>query len=78
MRKKLVRNINMLKIKMLETRTGSPDGRTVCSYAKDEHYEIPDTLAKVFVEQGWAKPVLEKGRKPRKKDAGAVPENKNQ
>lgn len=68
----------MVRIKMLETRTGSPDGMTVCSYSKGEQYELPDRLAQVFVQEGWGKPVQERGRKPRKKDAGSAPENKKQ
>lgn len=70
----------MVKIKMLETRTGSPDGMTVRSYARGEQYELPDGLAQVFVSEGWGKQVQERGRKPvvRKKNAGAAPENKKQ
>ena len=70
----------MVIIKMLETRTGSPDGVTVCSYAKGEQYELPDGLAQVFVHEGWGKQVQTRGRKQatRKKDAGAAPENKKQ
>ena len=63
---------------MLETRTGSPDGVTVCSYARGEQYELPDGLAQVFVHEGWGKQVQTRGRKRRKKDAGAAPENKKQ
>ncbi len=67
-----------MRIKMLETRTGSPDGMTVCSYARGEQYDVPDSLAEVFVREGWGKPVQERGRKPRRKNSGAAPENKNQ
>lgn len=69
-----------MRIKMLETRTGSPDGVTVRSYAKGEQYDLPDGLAEVFVHEGWGKPVQARGRKQvtRKKDAGAAPENKKQ
>lgn len=68
----------MVKIKMLETRTGSPDGMTVCSYVRGEQYEMPDGLAKVFVNEGWGKQVSTRVRKQvkRKKDAGPPPENK--
>ncbi len=69
-----------MKIKMLETRTGSPDGVRVRSYAKGEQYELPDDLAQVFVQEGWGKPVQARIRKPlvSKKVLGAAPENKNQ
>ena len=67
-----------MKIKMLETRLGSPDGRTVHSYARGEQYELPDDLAKVFVGEGWGKQVSTRNRKQvtRKKDQGPPPENK--
>lgn len=63
---------------MLTTRTGSPDGRTVCSYARGEQYDLPESLGKVFVKEGWAKKVPAKALKPvaRKKDLGQPPENK--
>jgi len=68
----------MVKIKMLETRTGSPDGVSVCSYIKGEHYELPDDLARVFVHEGWGKQVQVRGRKrgTQKKDLGPALENK--
>lgn len=69
-----------MKIKMLETRTGSPDGRTVHSYVRGEEYEMPDSLARVFVDEGWGKKVSTRVPKqvPRKKDSGPAPENKQQ
>jgi hypothetical protein len=68
----------MVKIKMLATKLGSPDGRTVHTYARGEQYELPDDLAKVFVDEGWGKQVQAKARKQgdAKKDKGAAPENK--
>lgn len=69
---------NRVKIKMLETRKGSPDGMTVCSYQRGEQYELPDELARVFVREGWAKQVQARGRKrgTQKKDLGPTLENK--
>jgi hypothetical protein len=63
---------------MLTTQSGSPDGRTVCSYAKGEQYDLPDSLGKVFVKEGWAKKVQVKAPKlvTGKKDSGSPPENK--
>jgi hypothetical protein len=71
---------NRVKIKMLESRTGSPDGVTVCSYARGEQYELPDDLARVFVQEGWGKLVQARGRKrgTQKKDLGSALENKMQ
>ena len=75
----------IVKIKMLETRTGSPDGIIVRSYTQGEQYELPDALAAIFIAEGWAKPAVRKipgaaGEGipgPGKKDRGAAVENKS-
>lgn len=43
---------------MLETREGSVNGRDINVYHADEVYSIPESLGKVFVEEGWAEIVL--------------------
>ena len=49
-----------MRIRMTETRHGSPDGRVVHEYAAGETYDaestppLPDDLAAVFVREGWA------------------------
>lgn len=60
-----------MRIKMLSTRRGSPDGVRVLSYRDGETYEVPDELGQVFLREGWA-------LRPRRarKDAGGAPENK--
>lgn len=60
-----------MRIKMLSTRQGRPDGVRVQSYRDGETYEVPDELGQVFLGEGWA-------LRPRRarKDAGAAPENK--
>jgi hypothetical protein len=70
----------MVNIKMLATRTGSPDGVTIRSYTKWEQYELPNDLANVFVNEGWGKRVQARDRKQpvRKKALSAAPENKKQ
>ena len=40
-----------MKIVMTETKKGSPDGLKVNTYEKGKTYEIPEELAKVFVEE---------------------------
>lgn len=40
-----------MKIKMLETKKGSPDGINVKTYIAGQVYEIPASLANVFVNQ---------------------------
>lgn len=49
-----------MKITMLETRKGSPDGIRVLEYERDVTYDVTADLGRVFVEQGWAKEVTEK------------------
>jgi len=65
-----------MKIKMLETRLGSPDGVSVLSYAEAEQYEVPDDLGQAFLAEGWAKAVDGRSKASRKKDRGVAPENK--
>lgn len=38
-------------VRMLRDDRGSPDGRAIVQYKKDQEYDIPDPLAEVFVEQ---------------------------
>lgn len=64
-----------MKIKMLETRMGSPDGVSVLAYTGGEQYEVPDDLGLVFITEGWA--VDGRIKASRKKDKGAAPENKS-
>lgn len=61
-----------MKIKMLKTRQGSPDGITVNTYVSGETVDICEELALVFIRQGWARKVT----KPSNKDQGKAPENK--
>jgi hypothetical protein len=49
-----------MRIRMSETRQGSPDGRVVYEYTAGETYSgdttppVSDDLAAVFVREGWA------------------------
>ncbi|MBC8284361.1 MAG: hypothetical protein H8E32_11155 [Nitrospinae bacterium] len=58
-----------MKIKMLKTRQGSPDGISVFTYCAEDIVEIPEELAKVFLRKRWAK-------KAESKNMGKAPENK--
>jgi hypothetical protein len=40
---------------MLRTARGSPDGAQVLTYEADREYEVPDSLARVFLAEGWAR-----------------------
>ena len=62
-----------MKIKMLKTRQGSPDGISVNTYIHGETVDVPDELARIFIRQRWARKVITKGVK----DRGKSPENKN-
>jgi hypothetical protein len=56
---------------MLKTEKGSPDGIRVNEYYMGEPYDMPESLATVFISTGSAKP-MERTRK----DAGSAPSNK--
>lgn len=63
-----------MKIKMNSTRYGSADGVHVDEYKKGETYDVRETLADIFLKEGWA---VRADKSPRRtKDAGAAPENK--
>ncbi len=59
-----------VRIHILETRDGSPDGITVVRYRPGETHDMPVDLAAVFLREGWGKVV------PKRKDTGPAPENK--
>lgn len=63
-----------MRIKMKSTRYGSADGVQVEEYKKGETYNVRETLATIFLEEGWAVEVDQLLRK--KKDQGIAPENK--
>jgi hypothetical protein len=63
-----------MKIKMKHTRYGSADGMRVDEYKKSETYDVRESLAVIFLKEGWAVKVDNTSRKT--KDAGAAPENK--
>lgn len=61
-----------MQIHVTETQKGSPDGVQVIRYRAGETYEMPDSLAAVFLREGWGR----KKSGPGRKNAGAAPENK--
>ena len=44
----------MQRIRMLQTKFGSPDGIQVYQYQAGQLYTVPDELANIFLSQGWA------------------------
>lgn len=46
-----------MRIKMLETKCGSPDGHIVNLYPKGAELLIPHNLATSFIRNGWATPL---------------------
>ncbi len=61
-----------MKIKMLKTRQGSPDGIIVNTYNGGETVDMPEELAHVFIRQRWARRLTDPGVK----DGGKASENK--
>ena len=67
-----------MRIRMTETRLGSPDGRAVHEYAAGETYDgattppVSDDLAAVFVREGWAVDADERVETPAAKRARKV------
>jgi len=58
-----------MKIRMKDTKKGSPDGVLVNEYQKRRIYDLPDRLADAFVRAGWASIV-----KPQEPDETKVEE----
>jgi hypothetical protein len=72
--------VNLVRIKMLRSKTGSPDGANVKHYMKDEEYSVPEGLAKLFVETDKVAVLAEleaKAEKPVKNKAEKLTENKD-
>jgi hypothetical protein len=67
-----------MRIIMERTQDGSPDGITVLRYHQGEEYDAPDTLAHIFLGEGWAREVVPEPDTPvlEEKDLMAAPENK--
>jgi hypothetical protein len=71
----------MVAIKMTRNSRGSPDGHSVKHYAEGEEYDVPESLAKDFVEtdkvaEYVTEKVAEKADKPTKNKVEKVAENK--
>lgn len=71
----------MVQIRMLGNKTGSPDGHSVKHYEKGEEYDVPEGLAKVFIEDDKVAELVEakaeKVAKPAtEKAVPAAPKNK--
>ena len=43
-----------MKVRMLITKRGSPDGLEVREYEAGKKYDLPERLAGIFLSQGWA------------------------
>ena len=59
---------------MKHTRYGSADGMRIDEYKKGETYDVRESLATIFLKEGWAVKADKVSR--RTKDAGTAPENK--
>ena len=63
-----------MKLKIKRTCYGSPDGLRVDEYKAGETYEVRESLAAIFLKEGWAVKADASTRKT--KNADAAPENK--
>lgn len=43
-----------MKVRMLQNRSGSPDGIQVFEYRAGQKCDLPESLASVFLREGWA------------------------
>lgn len=43
-----------MKVRMLTTKRGSPDGLEIREYEAGQKYDLPDRLAGIFLSQDWA------------------------
>ena len=57
-----------MKIKMLKSIQAAPDGFSIATYNEGETYDLPQSLAEVFIHEHWAE----------SKNVGAAKENKKQ
>ena len=53
-----------VKVRMLHTQRGSPDGVHVHVYEQGQTYELPSSLAGVFIVEQWAEAVMEEQPEP--------------
>ncbi len=63
-----------MRILMLKATKGAPDGFTVTEYSAGHEYDLPDSLANVFVSMHAATPIAPP--LPEEKKLAAAPENK--
>lgn len=69
----------MPKVRMLETKPGSPDGMNMVTYKQGEVYTLPDDLYRCFNDMGIIERVNEKPvSTPENKAIKGAPENKSQ
>ncbi len=62
-----------MKVEMKTTQTACPEGHTVVHYEKGQRVDLPESLARIFVKEGWARRIPER----QTKNKGAAPENKS-
>ncbi len=68
-----------MKVLMLVSKKGSPDGIRVYLYESAKKYDLPEHLANIFITEGWAEKSIEyesppqyetKIKKPSRKKGG--------
>lgn len=66
-----------MKVKMLKTEKGSPNGIRVIEYIKGEEYEMPEKLADVFISIGCAEPKMKSVKQSPKNKIMQTPKDKS-
>lgn len=64
----------MPRVKMLETKKGSPNGIQVNVYVAGREYLLPDSLTDIFIDMGVAELILH--NRVQSKSESAAPQNK--
>ena len=48
------KEMKSMKVRMLVTHDGSPDGININEYQAGQKYDLPERLARIFLDAGWA------------------------
>ncbi|WP_143123680.1 hypothetical protein [Thermoactinomyces sp. DSM 45892] len=65
-----------MRIRMIRTMPGSPDGMKIYIYEADQVYDLPSSLARTFLEEGWAREDKAIDKIPEVKASGKKPTRK--
>jgi len=66
-----------MKVEMLKTANGASDGINVIRYVEGRIYDIPESLANIFISGKLAKKASESNNEPSRESKAVIPETKN-